>query len=179
MQEKNRAFIMWKYTGQQRPDFATDIQPGEESVWDYPRPPAIKHDNRNIIIGERDNIIAKSCNSLRILETAGPPTFYIPAKDIDIQLLRQVQGSSFCEWKGNATYWALTDNTIKDVVAWSYTDPSSAFAAIKDHLSFYPGRIPCFVNGERVKPQPGHFYGGWVTKEIVGPWKGEPGTEHW
>ncbi len=170
---------MWKYTGQQRPDFAIDVQPDEESVWDYPRPPAIKPDNRDIIVGEKDNIIVKSCNALRILETAGPPTFYIPVNDIDMSSLQQVQGSSFCEWKGNASYWALANNTNKEVIAWSYSDPNSSFTVIKDYLSFYPGRIPCFVNGERVKPQPGHFYGGWVTNEIVGPWKGEPGTEHW
>ena len=91
----------------------------------------------------------------------------------------EVAGSSFCEWKGRATYFALAENPVAGASGWLYADPSPAFAAIHRHVSFYPGRIPCFVNGERVRPQPGEFYGGWITDRIVGPFKGEPGTGHW
>ena len=99
--------------------------------------------------------------------------------DVDRARLVAVPGTSFCEWKGAACYWALADRPGEDPVAWSYPDPTAAFATIRNALGFYPGRVECFVDGERVRPQPGYFYGGWVTEDIVGPWKGEPGTGHW
>jgi uncharacterized protein (DUF427 family) len=117
-------------------------------------------------------------HSKRVLETASPPTVYIPPDDIHFERLQRVRGSSFCEWKGEAGYWALTESAAT-AVGWSYQSPSPAFADIHDWLCFYPGRVECYVDAERVRPQQGGFYGGWVTDNIVGPWKGEPNTGHW
>lgn len=171
---------MWQFTGTHRPSFAIKTKPGEESVWDYPRPPACVPDGRKVIVRHGNQIIAETLKAIRVLETASPPTFYIPANDINLDSLVQSSGSSFCEWKGNATYWSLKtdDQQIKNV-GWSYNSPSKHFAAIKNHFSFYPALLECTVNGETVRPQPGGFYGGWVTDEIVGPYKGEPGTSGW
>ena len=125
-------------------------------------------------------MIAKTTEAIRVLETASPPTFYLPASDVNFSVLSQATGSSFCEWKGAATYWSLTVNgqAIKNV-GWSYESPSQSFQSIKGYLSFYPALVNCTVDGEPVRPQPGGFYGGWVTSEIVGPVKGEPGTSGW
>jgi uncharacterized protein (DUF427 family) len=170
---------MWTYRGQKRPDFAIEPGPGRESVWDYPRPPKIEQDNREVVVRSGRHELARTVRPLRVLETASPPTFYIPPEDANLDLLVAAQGSSVCEWKGRAVYWALASGESRSAVGWSYPDPTPAFRAIRDHLSFYPGRVECFVGGERVRPQPGAFYGGWVTSEIVGPFKGEPGTEWW
>lgn len=116
---------------------------------------------------------------MRVLETASPPTCYLPPESVDWEQLVQSPGHSYCEWKGEATYWALADATGGEVVGWSYERPSEDFAAIAGYLSFYPARIACFLDGERVRPQPGGFYGGWVTDSVAGPFKGEPGTGHW
>ncbi len=169
---------MWTHTGKARPDFAETPGPGEESVWDYPRPPALVEDAREIEVRDGDALIARTSHSYRILETASPPTFYLPPDCVEPGRLVRVGGSSACEWKGIAAYWALASNPATPV-AWSYPDPRPAFARIKDHFAFYPDRLACFVSGERVRPQPGRFYGGWITAEVVGPFKGEPGTGHW
>jgi uncharacterized protein (DUF427 family) len=123
--------------------------------------------------------VADSRRALRILETASPPTYYIPAADIDWHRLVEIPGSSFCEWKGRASYFALADDPEGCAVGWLYANPSRAFAAIHNHASFYPGRIRCEVNGEVVRAQAGDFYGGWITGRVVGPFKGDPGTGHW
>jgi uncharacterized protein (DUF427 family) len=170
---------MWGYSGQKRPDFADRPGPGQESVWDYPRPPALKPDGRRIEVFFGDELLAVSENTYRVLETASPPTFYIPPADLKWRFLTAAPGSSICEWKGVAKYWALSSAPRLGVVGWSYPDPSDAFRPIGGFVSFYPGKLACFVAGERVSPQPGRFYGGWVTSEIVGPMKGAPGTEHW
>lgn len=169
---------MWNFKGAQRPDFADVPGPGQESVWDYPRPPASVRDDRLVEVRDGEELIARAATSWRVLETASPPTFYVPWSDVAAGALALVPGSSWCEWKGLATYWALAGNPGTGV-GWSYPEPSAAFAAIRDCVAFYPGRVACFVAGERVRPQPGHFYGGWITSEIVGPFKGEAGTGHW
>ncbi len=169
---------MWKYHGQQRPDFAEMPKTGQESVWDYPRPPIVVTDSRTVEVWSGDILLARSTQCLRVLETASPPTFYLPRGDIDMIRLVRVDGRSFCEWKGAATYWALASQADM-AVGWSYEQPTEAFADIRGFLSFYPGRLTCAVNGERVRPQPGGFYGGWLTDEIAGPVKGIPGTGHW
>lgn len=171
---------MWNFTGQKRPPFATKPQPGEESVWDYPRPPICQSDSREVVVKLGDLQIASSKRAIRVLETASPPTFYLPESDVDLTLLAEQSDSSFCEWKGAATYWSLrhADYQVKNV-GWSYRRPSKRFSQIAGWLSFYPAKVDCFVAGERVEPQPGGFYGGWVTKEIVGPYKGQPGTGGW
>jgi len=169
---------MWNLTAQKRPDFALEPGPGQESVWDYPRPPIARRDNRLVEVRDGDTLIAGTSSSFRVMETASPPTFYIPPEDVKRDLLVRTPGSSICEWKGAAQYWALASDPDTPI-AWTYARPRARFDMIKDFFAFYPGRIECFVAGERVEPQPGRFYGGWVTSEIVGPFKGEPGTGHW
>ncbi len=168
---------MWKYTGRERPPFAEEPGPGQESVWDYPRPPALVPCDKLVVVESHGVELARSTACHRMLETASPPTFYIPGGDVNHAALAAVAGSSFCEWKGAAAYWGLADGG--DMIGWSYPDPSASFAAIRGAYSFYPGRVACYVDGERVKPQPGHFYGGWMTSDVVGPVKGDPGTGHW
>lgn len=170
---------MWQYRGQRRPPFAEAVQPGQESVWDYPRPPAISEDSRRVVVKAGGRLLADSLASLRVAETASPPTFYLPCADIDMELLTPVEGRSVCEWKGAAKYWSLRDASRSVVIAWGYPQPNPSYAALLGRLCFYPGRVSCYVNGERVRPQPGEFYGGWVTDELAGPFKGEPGTGHW
>ena len=170
---------MWKYHGQTRPDFAAVPGPGQESVWDYPRPPKLAPDGRRVDVIYGDLQIASSGSCYRVLETASPPTFYIPPADIAWQHLVSAPGSSICEWKGTAGYWALSAHPQLGAVGWEYPQPTPAFEPIKGHVAFYPSILDCYVAGERVIAQPGRFYGGWITGEIVGPFKGEPGTAHW
>ena len=172
---------MWKYNGTQRPSDALAPGPGEESVWDYPRPPRLQPDQRRVVVRAGEYVIADTHRAIRVLETASPPTFYLPPSDVDQSRLVATSGSSICEWKGAASYWTviLPDGTRMEAVGWSYPRPNQAFASIAGWLSFYPGRLHCEVDGERVLPQPGGFYGGWLTDEIVGPVKGEPGSGHW
>lgn len=169
---------MWNYRGQSRPDFATEPEAGQESVWDYPRPPALVACSRRIRIESDAGEIASTNASYRVLETASPPTFYLPPLSVDGSLLVAVGGSSFCEWKGAASYLALTSDPGTPV-AWCYPDPKPAFTEIRDYLGFYPGRVACFVDDERVQAQAGGFYGGWITSDVVGPFKGDRGTLGW
>lgn len=170
---------MWEYRGQKRPPFAEQPGAGQESVWDYPRPPKAVLCNRTVEVSNNGILIARSTKTYRVLETAGPPTFYLPLNDVDWSQLVKAPGSSLCEWKGLATYWVLTSDPSGAPVAWSYGDPHPEFEMLCAHTSFYPGRIACYVGGERVRPQPGEFYGGWITRELVGPFKGAAGSEHW
>jgi uncharacterized protein (DUF427 family) len=173
------ARAMWAYRGQRRPPFAVEPGVGEESVWDYPRPPRLAPDVRHIEVRIGAVTLASSTRAYRVLETASPPTFYLPPMDVDMSHLAAAPGTSVCEWKGAARYWALRAAPDLGAVGWSYVSPKTEFAAIANYLSFYPARLACFVAGERVQAQPGGFYGGWVTRAIVGPFKGEPGTSHW
>lgn len=170
---------MWKHQGQQRPDFADEPGAGQESVWDYPRPPALVDCAQLVEVKNGNDIIARSTRCKRVLETASPPTVYIPPDDIDFDLLQHAPGTSYCEWKGAAQYWGLATDKQASALAWSYPDPNPAFVSIRDWLCFYPGRVECYIDGERVRPQEGGFYGGWVTDSVAGPWKGGPGTSHW
>jgi uncharacterized protein (DUF427 family) len=170
---------MWQHRGQKRPDFALEPGPGQESVWDYPRPPALVESSEAVVVRTEAAQVASTDRSLRILETASPPTYYLPAADVAWDLLEEIEQSSFCEWKGRASYYALAGSGSPTAIAWRYRNPSPRFSAIHDHVSFYPGRIACFVDGERVRPQAGEFYGGWITDRVVGPFKGDPGTGHW
>ena len=171
---------MWEYRGQHRPDCAEVPGVGQESVWDYPRPPSLVGDRRHVEVWCGRVLLASSARTVRVLETASPPTFYIPQGDIVPGLLVACEGRSECEWKGSAQYWALARQFGRiEPVAWSYPEPDSRFRTIAGHLAFYPGRVDCRVDGERVQPQPGHFYGGWITSDVVGPFKGTPDTRHW
>jgi len=169
----------WEYLGQKRPPFAAEPAVGQESVWDYPRPPLAKASQRLVVVSAGRMILAQSARTIRVMETAGPPVFYIPEDDVNRELLLAAQGSSVCEWKGIAQYWALASDSKQEPVAWSYEKPLPEFTLLRGAFSFYPGRVDCSVDGERVWPQPGRFYGGWITDDVSGPFKGEPGTEHW
>lgn len=175
-----RARGSWQLHGQARPAAAVEPGPGQESVWDYPRPPAIVDDTRLVQVRLNDVLVAETRAVRRVLETASPPTFYLPPESLQFDCLRTGPGSSFCEWKGPARYFSVC--TASDCVghaAWSYPAPFDEFAAIRNYLAFYPGRLECYVDGERVRAQAGDFYGGWITAEITGPFKGEPGTSGW
>ncbi len=175
-----RAREKWRYTGQTRPEFAQETGPGQESVWDYPRPPSLAPDTRRIEVICFGVTVADSSRAIRVLETASPPTFYLPREDVGAGYLEASLRGSICEWKGKASYWSLrVDDKLLPDVAWSYEDPVLGFESISGYVSFYPARVACFVDGQKVEPQPGHFYGGWVTPEVVGPFKGEPGSEWW
>jgi uncharacterized protein (DUF427 family) len=170
----------WEYCGHERPPFAVPPSPGQESVWEYPRPPVLMPDHRRVTVCVQGKVLADSSSTFRILETASPPTFYLPPGDVDASRLMPLGTSSVCEWKGTAHYWALRGTEEQgEPVAWVYPEPYPEFESIAGYFSFYPGRIECCLGQERVRPQPGGLYGGWVTKEIIGPFKGLPGTEQW
>jgi uncharacterized protein (DUF427 family) len=155
--------------------------PGQESVWDYPRPPRLEPSTRLIRVVFDGQVIAETRRALRVLETSHPPVYYIPPEDIRPEFLEGSARSSYCEWKGRARYHSLKvgDRRSRDA-AWSYPEPTAAFAAIRGHLAFYPSRVDeCRVDGEVVQSQPGDFYGGWITADVVGPFKGDPGTMGW
>jgi len=171
---------MWQFTGQERPDFAIEPGPGQESVWDYPRPPALVASPATVSVRTGQHLLAETTAAKRVLETASPPTYYLPPEALTPGSLVAVPGTTtFCEWKGAASYWALASDPAGQPVAWSYPEPTPAFAEIRDWLCFYPNRVECYVGKERVRAQEGGFYGGWVTDSIVGPYKGEPGHGHW
>lgn len=152
-----------------------------ESVWDYPRPPRVEPCTRRARVVHRGIVVADSTSAIRVLETSHPPTIYLPPADVRTDLLRPSTHRTFCEFKGWAVYWDLAagDGVVRRA-AWSYPNPAPGFEAICDHLSFYPGLVDaCYLDDEQVDPQAGGFYGGWVTSDISGPFKGGPGTAGW
>ncbi len=155
--------------------------PGQESVWRYPRPAVAHGTDARIVIEHRGRIVANTQSAIRTLETSHPPSYYIPTADIAPGVLRRAAGSSFCEWKGAATYWdVVLDDIVLPRVGWSYATPTAAFAPLRDHVAFYAAPFDrCSVDGEPVVPQPGEFYGGWITSKVVGPFKGIPGSRGW
>ncbi len=154
---------------------------GQESVWDYPRPAIAEQTNLHCRIAHRGEILAETRNAIRTLETSHPPTYYFPPKDVNFSLLRINSRRSLCEWKGQAHYFdALFDNQSFGDVAWGYAVPTPAFAAIKNYIAFYASAFDqCTVEGEPVTPQPGGFYGGWISSHVAGPFKGVPGSRFW
>ena len=154
---------------------------GEESVWDYPRPPTVELANKSIQIYFAGVKIADTHRAWRVLETSHPPVYYLPPADIRMGCLTPAGGGSWCEWKGQANYYNIEfeDQSAKRA-AWTYSRPTPSFGVIKDHIAFYAWAMDrCLADGELVRPQPGTFYGGWITKEIIGPFKGEPGSVGW
>ena len=150
--------------------------PGQESVWDYPRPPRVEPLPRRARIVHGGATLADSQGAARVLETSHPPGIYLPKADIDMTRLTPSPTRTVCEFKGVASYWALDGVDV----AWSYEDPAPGYEAITGYLSFYPGRVDaCFLDDEQVTPQEGGFYGGWITADVVGPFKGAPGTLGW
>ncbi len=156
-------------------------KPGQESVWDYPRPPRLEVTNAHLRIVYNGEVIADSNRAYRVLETSHPPTYYIPTTDFKAGLLIPVDGSSFCEFKGKANYYDIqVGGKVDKHAAWGYKNPTKAFEQLKDTVSVYAHKMEaCYVNDEKVQAQEGDFYGGWITKNIVGPFKGAPGTWGW
>ena len=156
-------------------------EPGQESVWDYPRPPRLESSNKKIQVVFNEITIAESQNTYRVLETSHPPVYYIPPEDIQMEYLSKTERQSYCEWKGIANYYTITVGDLTEAnAAWFYPQPTLNFEAIKNYVAFYPSRMDaCFVDGEKVQSQPGDFYGGWITRDIVGPFKGGAGTWGW
>jgi uncharacterized protein (DUF427 family) len=156
-------------------------EPGQESVWDYPRPPRLEDSAKAIQVVFNGVVIAETERAKRVLETSHPPVYYIPPEDIRMEYLMPTRRSTFCEWKGQARYYTVTvGDQVATEAAWFYPNPTPAFAGIQNYVAFYPSRMEaCYVAGERVTAQPGDFYGGWITSEIVGPFKGAAGTWGW
>lgn len=174
-----KARTHWQFKGEQRPDFAETPNKGQRSVWDFPRPPILEKTTKLIKVKYKGELIAGSAEAMMILETAHPPTYYIPPQHVKKDILVKIPDkSSFCEWKGAATYWALKDKP-QIMVGWSYAKPYDEFSALTDYYSFYPDVLDCYVDDEKARRQPGNFYAGWITDEFVGPFKGEPKTGHW
>jgi uncharacterized protein (DUF427 family) len=156
--------------------------PGQESVWDYPRPPRLEPVIQRITVELNGATVADTTAAFRVLETSHPPVYYLPPTDVDeSHLTRTSDNGSFCEWKGTATYWTVAvGNRVERDAAWSYERPSPPFEAITGYLAFYCQRMDrCTVGGDVVTPQPGGFYGGWITPAVVGPFKGSPGSMGW
>ncbi len=154
--------------------------PGQESVWDYPRPPALERTDALVVVRLAGTTIAETRRAFRVLETSHPPSYYLPPDDIDRTFVNDVPGTTFCEWKGRASYVDVeVAGERAQRAGWYYPVPNVRYADLAGHVSFYPSRVECYVDGERVRSVPGGFYGGWVTDDVVGPFKGAPGTEWW
>lgn len=155
--------------------------PHQESAWDYPRPPALVASDALVEVVLGGVVVASTRRSLRVLETSHPPTYYVPASDYRPGVLVPVEGSTFCEWKGAASYFDLvTDARTAPRAAWTYPTPTRGFEALVDHVAVMPALVDrCTVDGEVVRPQVGGFYGGWITDAVAGPFKGEPGSHGW
>jgi uncharacterized protein (DUF427 family) len=157
--------------------------PDPESVWDYPRPPRVERSDRRICVFLDGGMLADTTSSQRVLETSHPPVYYIPLADIVDGALQSSRGrSSYCEWKGVAVYYDVIGPEGRRVerAAWGYPNPSPGFEPLIGTVAFYPGLMDeCTVDGERVSAQAGDFYGGWITSDVVGPFKGGPGTRGW
>ncbi len=154
---------------------------GQQSVWDYPRPAIAELCAAHVVVEHAGMVVADTRASVRTLETSHPPSYYIPPCDIAPGVLRRADGASFCEWKGAAIYWdVVIGDLVLPRVGWSYPRPSRAFESLRDHVAFYAGPFDrCSVDGQTVTPQPGNFYGGWITANLAGPFKGVPGSRGW
>ncbi|MHB8600353.1 MAG: DUF427 domain-containing protein [Ktedonobacteraceae bacterium] len=164
-------------------NFRKKIQPGpgQESVWDYPRPPRVEDSTKHIQVILNGVVIADSHRAKRVLETSHPPVYYIPPEDMQMQYFKPTPRTTFCEFKGAASYYTITvgDKIIPNG-AWYYAHPTHPYEALQGYIALYPGKMDiCTVNGEQVQAQEGDFYGGWITKDIVGPFKGGMGTFGW
>lgn len=154
---------------------------GQESVWDYPRPPKLERTNKHLKIVFGGEIIAETNRAFRVLETSHPPIYYFPPEAVRTEFLTPNEAASFCEWKGRAGYYDLkVGEKLVGNAGWYYSNPTKSFAEIKNHIAFYPSKMDsCFVDDELVNAQAGDFYGGWITKNVVGPFKGGAGTFGW
>lgn len=155
--------------------------PGQESVWDYPRPPRLEKVKERLRVVFAGEAIAETYGSYRVLEASHPPTYYFPPVDVRQEFLVAAPGQSLCEFKGLARYWTLQlGGQRSEKAAWSYPEPTNTYGAIKDFFAFYASRVnACWVDNERVHAQAGDFYGGWIISRVIGPFKGDPGTDGW
>jgi uncharacterized protein (DUF427 family) len=170
----------WRYRGQTRPSFAEPPGPGQESVWDYPRPPRVEPVSETLEVFVGSTRLARTERGLRVCETASAPTYYFPLEDIDLDRMEDLGPRSLCEWKGVAhPYAAIVDRRRIDGAAWRYPDPWPGFEALADTLAFHPAHVTCKLAGEVATPQPGGLYGGWITSRLAGPIKGAPGSQGW
>ena len=175
-----RARAQWRWRGSQRPPFADVPAPGQVSVWDFPRPPVLVREAREIVVHWGPSLVARTCGAWAVRETAHPPTFYLPLADVERTLLHSAGGGSLCEWKGLAHYWDLIDGQRRLAqVAWSYLKPLAGAEVLAQCIAFYAHELECSVGGESVRAQPGGFYGGWITPELAGPFKGDAGSNSW
>ncbi len=175
-----RARAQWRWRGKDRPSFADVPGPGQVSVWDFPRPPLLVRENREIVVFWGGTQVARTRGAWAVRETAHPPTFYLPLADVNRALLRAAGGGSFCEWKGPAHYWDLVDGSRSlEQVAWGYPHPLAGAEPLADCIAFYAHQLHCQVDGAPVTAQPGGFYGGWITPDLAGPFKGDPGSDAW
>lgn len=163
------------------PPHAGALEAGQESVWDYPRPPRLEPVEKRLRVVFGGVTLADTICGIRVLETSHPPVYYFPAEDVRMEHLVPVSDTSFCEWKGRARYYDIQVGGRRAAkAAWSYPAPMPDFLAIRDHFAFYPHLMDaCFVGDEQARPQAGSFYGGWITEAIVGPFKGGPGSAGW
>lgn len=150
-------------------------------MWAYPRPPRLEATPRSLRVVLDRTVIARTRRGFRVLETSHPPNYYFPLDDVAGGALTRSRGASFCEFKGQAHYFDVrSGDRVERDAAWGYADPSAGFEPIRGYVAFYPGRMDaCFVDDELVLAQPGGFYGGWITADVVGPFKGGPGTQGW
>lgn len=155
--------------------------PGQESVWDYPRPPRVERFTARVTVELGGEVVAATDHGWRVLETSHPPTYYLPRDAFADGVLRDAAGASWCEWKGRARYFDLVSPArVAEKAAWSYPDPAPGFEPIRDAVAVMAGLVDrCTVDGETVTPQPGGFYGGWITAAVAGPFKGGPGSLGW
>jgi uncharacterized protein (DUF427 family) len=158
-----------------------DTYSKKESVWDYPRPPRLELTGRLLRVEFAGEIIAQTRLAYRVLETSHPPTYYIPPADIQRHFLSASNHRTFCEFKGQAYYWTLiVGERRSENAGWYYPNPTASFIPIRDYIAFYPSRVDaCHVDNQKVTPQDGDFYGGWITPDIIGPFKGKAGTAGW
>lgn len=159
----------------------TLVGEGQESVWDFPRPPRLEPTAKRIRVEFAGCTIADTTGAFRVLETSNPPNYYLPPGDVLDGCLDRSLQSTYCEWKGMAHYYdVIVGDSVASNAAWGYFTPNRAFARIAGFVAFYPRLMDrCLVDDEVVEPQPGEFYGGWITSDLVGPFKGGPGTEGW
>jgi len=168
-------------TRRERPLETVTPGPGQESVWDYPLPPRVEPVAQRVLVEFGGIILADSVRAYRLLQTATPPVYYVPRDDVRVEHLAPSGHTTICEWKGGAEYWSVrVGERSAENAAWSYPEPDNGYEVIRDYLAFYARKMDaCYVGAYRVIPQPGEYYGGWITPDIVGPFKGEPGTENW
>ena len=157
------------------------VLPGQESVWSYPRPAIAQPTAAHLRVELGGRVVAETRHGVRTLETSHPPSYYFPREDIAPGCLRTISRRSVCEWMGEAEYFdVVAGDRVAEAAGWSYPHPSPAFLPLAGFVAFYPGPMDaCWVDGERVVPQPGRFYGGWITSRVAGPFKGGPGTAGW